>query len=180
MSVNRIAGRYAKTLLQEAKEKDNLAPVHEELLSLHGLIRTNDELSQFLSSPIIANEKKASALMAILGDDSNAVTKNFLQLICKKGRAPQLTDIIEAFIAEYRALREITKVYIRSASALDDATLKNIEQNIRNLKGVRKHIEWEHEIDSALIGGFVIQFDDKIYDASVLNQLNTLRKNIAH
>lgn len=180
MSVKRIAGRYAKTLLQEAREKDLVESIYEELVSLHGLIEENDELRHFLASPIIANDKKANALLAILGDQSQQITQSFLQLISSKGRAPQLTDIIDAFIEQYQALKEITKVSIQSASELDESALQSIENSIRNLKGVRKHIEWVHEVNSDLIGGFVIQFDDKIYDASVAHQLNTLRKKIAH
>ena len=180
MSVKRIAGRYARTLLQEARDKNLVESVYEELLSLHSLIKGNDELGHFLESPIIANEKKSNALLAILGDDGKNITKSFLQLVCSKGRAPQLLDIIEAFTAQYQAFKEITKVSIQTASELDESALQSIEKSIRTLKGVRKHIEWEHEVNSDLIGGFVVQFDDKIYDASVANQLNTLRKKIAH
>src|SRR6056297_222730 len=180
MSVKRIAGRYARSLLQDAREKYLVESVYEELVSLHDLIKGNDELDHFLGSPIIANEKKANALLAILGDGRQKITKSFLQLVCSKGRAPQLVDIIEAYIAQYQALKEITKVSIQTAAALDESALQSIEKSIRNLKGVRKHIEWEHEVDPDLIGGFVVQFDDKIYDASVVHQLNTLRKKIAH
>jgi F-type H+-transporting ATPase subunit delta len=36
-------------------------------------------------------------------------------------------------------------------------------------------LEVETRIDPKLIGGFVVEFDDKRYDASVINKLNELR-----
>ncbi|SRR6056297_152233 len=180
MSVNRIAARYAKTLLQEAKERELIEPVYQELVELQELIQNNSELRNFLASPIISHGKKANALSAIVGNKGEEITASFLQLICNKGRAPQLIEIIEAFVGQYRAWKEITKVSISSATELDEKTLESLEKSVRKLEGVRKHIEWEHDVDSNLIGGFVIQFEDKIYDASVAHQISKLRKKIAH
>jgi F-type H+-transporting ATPase subunit delta len=180
MSVKRIAARYAKTLLEEAKAKDVVEATYKELLELRDLIEDHEELQNFLASPIIAHSKKANALLAIVGDENQGLLPSFLRLICHKGRAPHLSSIIEAFIAQYRALKEITQVSVSSATALDETALQALEKSVRTLKGVRKHVEWEHTVDPDLIGGFVIQFDDKIYDTSVAHQLNRLRKKIAH
>jgi F-type H+-transporting ATPase subunit delta len=37
-------------------------------------------------------------------------------------------------------------------------------------------VEFRTSVDPALIGGFVISFEDKLYDASVRHQLDLLRK----
>lgn len=180
MSVNRIADRYAKTLLEAAQDKGVLDEMFSAFAQLKDLIEENRELRVFLSSPVIESDKKKGALLAILGDNSGKVGKSFLSLVCDKGRSSLLVNIIDAFGDQYRALKDITRVSVVSASELDDASLESIKEKIKQLEGVRKEIELDYKIQSDLIGGFIIQFDDKIYDASVLHQISTLRKKIAH
>jgi F-type H+-transporting ATPase subunit delta len=91
-----------------------------------------------------------------------------------------LVNIIDAFGDQYRALKDITRVSVISASELDEASLESLKGQIQHLEGVRKKIELDYRVQPDLIGGFIIQFDDKIYDASVLHQISTLRKKIAH
>jgi F-type H+-transporting ATPase subunit delta len=180
MSVNRIADRYAKTLLEAAQEKGVLDESFAGFTQLKELIEDNRELSVFLSSPVIESDKKKGALLAIIGDNSDEISKSFLSLVCDKGRASVLIDIIDAFCDQYRTRKEITKVRVISASELGEASLESIKQEIQHLKGVRKKIELDHKVQPDLIGGFIIQFDDKIYDASVSHQISTLRNKIAH
>jgi F-type H+-transporting ATPase subunit delta len=43
----------------------------------------------------------------------------------------------------------------------------------------KKEIELVEEIKEELIGGFVLQWDDKQYDASILSQINKMKRELA-
>lgn len=179
MSVNRIAARYAQTLISAAQEQNILEEIYQDLLQVQQLIEGNDELRRFLKSPVIQNAKKADGIVAIFESHLKPMTVSYLRLICEKGRAPQLSFIIRVVGEKYRAIKDITQVEVRSAASLDEETLQKLENSIRQLKGVRSKIEMNHSIHPDLLGGFVIQFEDKVYDASVSHQIQKLRKKIA-
>ena len=57
----------------------------------------------------------------------------------------------------------------------DDA-VASIKSKLEESSNTYKNIEIETEVQPDLIGGFVIEFDDKLYDTSVKHKLALLRK----
>src|SRR5690606_41416920 len=62
-----------------------------------------------------------------------------------------------------------------SATPLPDEILEAIRRKLTESRLTHSKIEFRTKTDPALIGGFVIAFDDKLYDASVRHQLQQLR-----
>ena len=48
----------------------------------------------------------------------------------------------------------------------------------QQLEGVQTGVELEENIDSALIGGFILRVDDNYIDASVRNKLRKIKKEL--
>lgn len=179
MSVQRIASRYASTLVDIAQEQVQLDAVHEDVLTLKGALENSRELQLLMESPIIHGTKKYKAIEAIFKGKISELSLKFLAIVCKKGREPLLAAILEAFREAYKELNGVTEVEVTTASAVDENVMEQIRTKITSLPGTRKNIEISHKIDESLVGGFVVQYDDKVYNASVVHHLETLRRQIA-
>ena len=67
---------------------------------------------------------------------------------------------------------------IRSAAHLSANQRQEIEKKVESITG--KNIVFTEEIDSDLIGGFVIRVKDTVIDLSIKGQLEQLRHKLIH
>jgi F-type H+-transporting ATPase subunit delta len=51
---------------------------------------------------------------------------------------------------------------------------------VKELIGTDKTIQLDTHIDPTIIGGFIIQFGDNLYDSSVAYQLAKLKQSFSH
>lgn len=177
MSVIRVAHRYAKSLVQLAKENESLESIHEEVLSIHELIDTSDDLKFLLRSPIIKQQKKQKIIQQVFKGNVSDTLMNFLNIVLAKGREGILPEILDAFVTEYNNIKGITPVIMTTAVPVDEefgASVINILQKEFGLS----QVELTQEVDEKLIGGLVLEFDHKRYDASVSHQLDRLRHTL--
>lgn len=70
MSNSTVAKRYALALFQLASEKQALPQVEEELRTVKEVVVNNPELTAFLKSPKLPNEKKKEVLKTAFGSVS--------------------------------------------------------------------------------------------------------------
>ena len=80
MSVSRIAGRYAKSLLDLAQEQGKLDTILQDVQSFKEAT-TNRDLFLMLKSPIINTDKKRNVVKAIFGDRMDQLTNAFVDII---------------------------------------------------------------------------------------------------
>ena len=85
MSVKRIASRYAKSLLDLAKEQNNLEPVFNDMTTLQKAVKNRD-LYLMLKSPIINAKKKTDIVNKIFGTGFDKMSSGFMNIIINKGR----------------------------------------------------------------------------------------------
>lgn len=175
MSTYRIASRYAKSLLDLAIEQGKLDIVLKDVESFVKATENRD-FALLLKSPLVKSDKKEKVLDAIFQGKIDPLTNSFLHIIIRKGRESELADIAQEFINQYRAIKGISIVKIVSAEPIAEETLSSIRQKLLDSKMTRGNIEFITTVDKNLIGGFVISFEDKLYDASISHQLDLLRK----
>jgi F-type H+-transporting ATPase subunit delta len=175
MSSYRIASRYAKSLIDLAVSQGKLDRIYEDVNGFAEATKNRD-LALLLKSPIVNADKKEKVLDALFKDKIDPLTLSFLHIIIRKGRESQLAEMAQEFINQYRELKGISIVNVTSTEPLSDETLSAIRQKLIQGKMTRGNIQFNTSVDKKLIGGFVISFEDKLYDASILHQLEELRK----
>ncbi|HJT73377.1 MAG TPA: ATP synthase F1 subunit delta [Chitinophaga sp.] len=173
----RLASRYAKSLVDLSSEKGQLEAVQADMLFVQQLSKTNPDVVALLKSPIIKPEKKQQILAAILEGRVNALTAAFVKLLVSKGRESNLPEIAVEFLKQYNVIKNITKVKITTAVPMDAATLEVIKKKVQ--AGSAKQVELETAVNASLIGGFVLETEDKLFDASILRDLKDIRKQFA-
>ncbi len=174
MSVIRIATRYAKSLMELAEEQGSLEQVQADMQTLHAAAQSRD-MHLFLKSPIIHADKKIAALKEMFQGKLSTLTMLYLQLLVNKGREGYLPEITAEFATQYKVLKKITSVTVTSAAPLSEAVLADLREKLLASGVTSENLDVTTKVDPELIGGFVLEFDNKRYDASIAHKLDTLK-----
>lgn len=177
MSIARVASRYAKSLLDLAKEGGKLEAVKGDLALFTSALESRD-FELMLKSPIINGDKKRGVFKAIFDGKIDELTAAFFDIVIKKGRESFLPGIVSSFGRQYDEMHGITKVAVTAASSLTEETLSAIKAKLTSLGIQADKVEMTTEIDPSILGGFILSVDDRLYDASVKTKLANMRKNI--
>ena len=171
----RLAGRYAKSIIDLAVEKDQLEVVYKDMLYLQSICKSSREFVNLLKSPIIKGDKKQQILNAVTKDKVGVLTASFNELMIKKGREESLPEIVAAFIDMYNSIRGIHKVKLTTAQAVSEELKQSIVDKFTATTSLQ-HIELEAVVNEALIGGFVLEFNNTMIDASIQRDLKDIKK----
>jgi F-type H+-transporting ATPase subunit delta len=170
----RLAARYSKSLLDLSVEQNQVDTVLADIQLLDNVCLHSKDFSNMLRSPIIKADKKLAIIEAVLGSKLSALTKGFIKLLVNKGREANLPEMAHAFIGQYKELKNIKTVKITTASPLNEAVKNRILQNATATVSNSK-VDLVEAVDADLIGGFVLEMDDKLFDASIRRDLQEVR-----
>ncbi len=171
----RLAGRYAKSLLDLAVEKGQLEEVYADMQWLHSVCKSNRDFVNLLKSPVITGDKKIKIIEAVAAGKLSKLTTAFNTLLTKKNRESVLPEIASAFISQYKEHKNIHTVKLTTVSPVSEAVKDAIMVQVKKTGGY-ENLELEETIDKNIIGGFVLQVDDKLIDASIAYELKGIAK----
>jgi F-type H+-transporting ATPase subunit delta len=169
-----VSRRYAKSVFELALEMKILEQVKADMALIHSVCLSNRDFVYFLKSPVIIPAKKVSILKSLFESKVQELTIRFLVLITKKGRESIIQGIAEQFIILYKEHHNIISAILETAVPIDRQISKKVVQLLE--KQTEANIELAEEVKEELIGGFVLNFDDKKYDASIYAEIQELYK----
>jgi F-type H+-transporting ATPase subunit delta len=175
MRQTKVAQRYAKALFDLALETGKVEEVKNDLDTISNV--NHSELNIFFVSPVIAGDKKSSVFDAIFASHIQPLTASFFKLVFSKGRSVAIKEILDAFLEMYRNHKGIQIVELTTAVSMTEgmkAELINILQENVMLKN--KTIELKEHVDASILGGLVVQVEDKLFDASIQHDLQHIKK----
>ena len=80
-------------------------------------------------------------------------------------------------ILTYKDHKGILPTYVKTAGPLSEMLRKQVIDVMKKFTG--KEIELIGEVKEELIGGFILQWNDKQYDSSILKQIKEMKKIVA-
>lgn len=178
MNNPRLAGRYAKSLLDLSVEQNKLEDVYADMKFLLSVNKTNPDFVSVLKSPVITPDKKIKIIHSVTGQSINEITFLFIRLLVQKARESYLPEIIKAFIEQYNKLKNIYKVKITTAVPVSSGLKNDIIQKVITDNNFQ-NIELESVVEEDLIGGFKLEMGGLLVDASILRDLNDVKKQFA-
>lgn len=173
MSVGIVASRYAKSLIDLAKEKNVLEVVFEDMKLFKDTADKNRGLMLALKSPVVRHEKKLNILKALFQDRVDPVSYSIFTIITKKNRESILDAIADEFIKLYNDYQGILKATVITTTPLTDELRKQFTNIVATATG--KTVELEEKINVNLIGGYILRVNDRQIDASLRSRLNELK-----
>ncbi len=179
MSNARVASRYVKSLLSLAVEKGVVEEVHNDMQMFNGICATNRDFTLMLRNPIIRHDKKRDILEKIFKGKVNPLTMSILDILTRKNREPILPEIAKEFHNAYNAYKSIEKATITTAIPLDAELRAEIISIVKKISD-RSSVELVEKVDSEMIGGFVLNVNNKQVDASIKSKLKELKLQFQH
>lgn len=169
-----IPNRYAKALFKFASERGEQAGVYNEMKQLEQSYATSAGLNEAVSNPFIAVEEKEKVLLTAAGATAGGALDRFMLLVIEKNRVDYLRSMALAYVKLYRQTCGIASVDIATASPMPDSEVNGIVDVVKKHLG-SKQLELAVHVEESLIGGFTINVDGQVLDASVKNELKKLR-----
>ena len=172
LNERKIARSYAAAIFELAEEQALTEKVFKDMELILQVLEENPQLQKVLASPVIRSSKKSEILKALFATHLNELTMRFLKLLVKSLRVLYLDVISNQFITLYKIHKGIKDVSFVSVVALKDESRLLLKEKLRS--DLNAEIELEEKIDPQIIGGFIVQVDDRRYDASLRSKLNRL------
>jgi F-type H+-transporting ATPase subunit delta len=171
----RLAGRYAKSLIGLANERNQLEAVYNDMLYLQMVVKGSRDFVTLLKSPVIKADKKQAILDAVTSSGNlSDLTLGFSKLLVSKGRESNLPEIVTAFIEQYKTQKEIYTITLTTATPVSEELKQAIVNKVTSQTSM-KNIDLRTEVKEDLIGGFTLEMGDTLVDASILYDLNKIK-----
>ena len=171
-----IVTRYAHALLKYVRETGDGERVCSEAEALVKALHAVPELQRMVEAAddVVSPFDKKKLLQAALGNVLSQEMSRFLTLLLQRGRMPLVQDILRQFVTIYYRSRGIRRARLTAVSQPTERMLQRIRALVRSTTG--DDVVFEVTVDPSLVGGFVLDLDDYLLDASVKRQLDLIRE----
>ncbi|SOS49930.1 ATP synthase F1 subunit delta [Tenacibaculum finnmarkense] len=170
----RPALRYAKAILNLAKETNKDSLVNDNMKFIASTIAESSDLNRMLKSPVVKATDKQKVLVALFGDKVDAIIKGLFNLLEENKRMIMLEAIAKQYAILYDTYKGIQVAKVTTAVVLTKELEDKIQAKIVSLTGNSASIE--NIVNPNILGGFILRVGDVQYDASISNQFKELRR----
>jgi F-type H+-transporting ATPase subunit delta len=174
---SKIAAPYARALFDFSVEKNIMHQITADFQNLDIFLNEAPELLEYLNNPIVKQNVKSGILTKTLKSQLNTETFNFLMVLVERDRINLLTSVIDSYLELIYQTASIKMIEVSTASAFTNLQKDTLIQKLKELTNARE-IRLVINVDSSLIGGFLIKTESKVIDFTVKNQLQKLAKHL--
>ena len=175
--MSRAAIRYAKAVLMQASDANVTEAVFGDMQTVGATIDASKDLRNMLKSPVVKAEDKKAALLQIFEKQSASV-KGLINLLVDNRRADILGGVAESFINLYNESKGVKVAQVTTAVALSSEMEEKVLVKVKEMTG-SDNVTVENTIDESIIGGFILRVGDLQYNASIANQLGTIKREFS-
>lgn len=163
-----VAGNYASALYVSAVKANMLDRVESELKTLMEAINSSPSFRNFIKDLSVPRDTRLKAVREIFEESSfSDITKNFLAVAADLGRLRQLESIAKAFMRLTLAHKGEVHAVVTTVIPLPAEEEKDLKQVLGKILGPGKTVKFEEKIDPSILGGLIIDFEDKRFDISI-------------
>ncbi|HEY0297794.1 MAG TPA: ATP synthase F1 subunit delta [Arachidicoccus sp.] len=171
----RLSAIYAKSLADVAVERNQFDQAYNDMQYIKSICKVSQDFVVLLKSPVVFADKKQAIFSQITKGNISELTASFVALLIKKGREGFLPEIADAFIREYNKRNGINIVKMTTAAPLSEQNKNSILEKLKTGAGFDK-VELETAVKEDLIGGFVLEYNNNLVDASIARELRDIKK----
>jgi F-type H+-transporting ATPase subunit delta len=174
---SKVAAPYARALFDFSVEKNIMHQITADFQNLDIFLKDTPELLECLNNPIVKQNVKSGILTKALKSQLNTETFKFLMVLLERNRINLLTTVIDSYLELIYQTASIKMIEVSTASAFTNLQKDTLIQKLKELTNARE-IRLVINVDSSLIGGFLIKTESKVIDFTVKNQLQKLAKHL--
>jgi F-type H+-transporting ATPase subunit delta len=173
--VEELARVYAEALFGAAREQGKIDLMREQLAALCDELDRR-ELRLFFFSPLFSTRERKEGLARLLSG-ADEIFLNFLEILIDNHRMPVIFRIRRQYDGLWQEEHRLLPVEVTSAIELDDEIARQIQERVEQQTG--RTVELTRRVDESILGGLVVRVSNMILDASIRNQLERLRRQVA-
>ncbi len=171
------AGNYASALYIAAVKANALDTVESDILDFVEASKRSENFSQFIRNLSVPRDVRVKAITAICSESKFAdVTKNFLAVLADNGRLKNLDSIAKKFVELTMAHRGEVKAVVTAVIALPPEEEKELKETLQDIIGHGKKVKIEQKIDPSILGGLVVEFNQKVFDMSIKTRAKQMER----
>ena len=175
MSESIVARRYARALLEVARERDEIQVVADRLNRIAKAVLQDSTVAAFLANPQASKDEKAQALLAGLeAIESPDTLKAFLSVLCAASRAALLPTVAREFAKLADDVTGVVEASVISPAPLDEATTGRVRARLEGATG--RKVRLETEIRPDLLGGVKVRIGNTVLDGSLQSRIEQMRR----
>jgi F-type H+-transporting ATPase subunit delta len=165
--------KYAKALFAQAQADKQLRACQQGLEEIARVVRARDSLRGVLTQPFIGSLEKQKLIRSAMGEYATPLLERFLNLLVKRRRFDLLPMIIQQFQEEVDRSQNMQTVRVRVAYAMTEGQRKSFQAQLE--KWLDSKVRMDVAVDPELIGGVVVQFQDRELNLSLRRQLSRMK-----
>jgi F-type H+-transporting ATPase subunit delta len=173
MNTGRISARYAKAIYEYAAAQEEEETVYEEMKCLVKSFQAFPLIKETMENPTVSSLEKEKILATAAGISISRSFSQFLNLLRANHRETFVMHIALMFGDYYRKQKRIVSGKLVTAEPVMAGVIEKMKTLI--IAGSDRSVDFEVETDPDLVGGFIIEVDSNLLDASVKSQLNEIR-----
>lgn len=167
-----VGDRYAESLFDLAKEENQVTQYLDDIKLVGEVLDSDPQIVQFFNHVLIENDKK---IQSFKGNVDQYVL-NFLKLLVQSRRIRYIDDIVKSYINLSNQYLGIEEGVIYTPYELTDQQIQDIEKAISQKEN--KKVTLKVSIDPSLLGGIKVQIANRIYDGTIKNKVEMLKKEL--
>lgn len=173
----KVAAPYARALYDFSVEQNLMHQVTADFQNLEVFLAQTSDLTDYFNNPLVSSDKKQELLEKTLKSQLNSETFKFLSVLIQRNRINLLQSVISCYLNLVYELASIKMIEVSTAFAFTNLQKNTLIKKLKELTNARE-IRLVINVDSSLIGGFLIKTNSKVIDFSVKNQLQLLAKHL--
>ena len=166
----------ATGLFNVADQNDDLNKVRDALRTFNHLLIDSGQFRALVQSKKIKGKSKVEILNSVLGKLSHPLVNEVVSYLKGSSAANELKEISTFFESMYGKKSNTVEVKGTVASKMSDQQIKSLKASLDEILG--KKTKLSIQVDPSLIGGIKLRIDNTFLDASIHNQLQTLRTEL--
>jgi len=167
-----VEGRYASALYSAAMKKNSLDAVDKDIKDLVGLLKTDGQLKDFLTNPLLSKELKKEAMNSVLSKKkASPLTVNLFDALAENGRLASVDGVLNSFGIIMAAVRGEVICEVTTAKPLDAAMKKELEASLKAFLKKGESLQLTMKVDPTIIGGMIVSIGDKYADMSMASKI---------
>ena len=173
-----MARRYAAALADVVMKSGEARAVQGELSAWELMVQGNPDLLEVFRNPTIPYDQKHKVLSALIARVRlRPTTANFLQVLLRNHRLPDLHEINRRFAQELDDRSGVVVAQVTSARPVVSSVQDDLRAQLSRMTG--RQVRLQFSVDEELIGGMVTRIGSTVYDGSVRTQLQQIRQKMA-
>lgn len=140
------------------------------------ILEENKDFEKVLYSPFLSKEKRQSIIDEVFKNKINKDLLSFFHVIIENGRGNKFKKILKEFDSMCNDYFGVKEGICYSAFKLEQKQINSLCEALSKREG--KKVVLINKINPKLIGGVKIIIGDRVYDSSVINTIDNIKKNL--